>query len=98
MRFEDGLVGDLLAVGQAVEAVEIGGIAKLVGQGATGVLEDQSGRLGQPPGPADVSKPDSPEIEPTKGFGWPKESGIGVGIHHGLRPKRFLVLQLRHAQ
>jgi hypothetical protein len=63
VRFEDGLVGDLLAVGQAVESVEIGGVAEFVGQGTTGVLENQSGRLDQPPGPADMTEFSRPEIE-----------------------------------
>jgi len=63
VRFEDGLVSDLLAVGQSVEGVEPCGVLELLGEGACGMLDQDIGGEDQPLGAIDVAQPGFAEVE-----------------------------------
>jgi hypothetical protein len=66
MRLEDRLMRDGLGFGPAVEAIKGGRALKLLGQGASRVLDDQVGGVNQPPCPAVVAKLSGPEMDLTE--------------------------------
>ncbi len=90
MGLEDRIVGDLLAVGQAVEGIERGRIVDLLGQGASWVLDDGIGDLDQPSGASDVAQLGLTEVKSAE-----RSDSVSEASHRWAPPKVSLVRSLR---
>ena len=95
VALEVRLMGRFLAVGQSIEAVQVGGVAELLRQGAPRMLEDQIGGADQASGPADMAELGAAEVEGAKVSADPRGVVAKGVVIAGLRPKVLQVRRLR---